>query len=132
MAHQLEARIRQQMMHVASRPGVEIIDAQNLIAAFQQAIAKVRPNKSGSAGNEGTTFGQHGHTPGVAWDESTIRVSLVPSMSRQSACGEVPSSAVPRGLVRFWLTQPGLLSLGLTRRSRAVSPRREAAYENEV
>src|SRR5215510_4898016 len=66
MAHQLEARIRQQMMHVASRPGVEIIDAQNLIAAFQQAIAKVRSNKSGSAGDEGTTFGQHKHPPGVA------------------------------------------------------------------
>src|SRR5215468_9517033 len=65
MAHQLEARIRQQMMHVASRPGVEIIDAQNLIAAFQQAIAKVRSNKSSSAGDEGTTFGQHKHPPGV-------------------------------------------------------------------
>jgi hypothetical protein len=60
MAHQLEARIRQQMMHVASRPGVEIIDAQNLIAAFQQAIAKVRSNKSRSAGDEDTAFSQHG------------------------------------------------------------------------
>src|SRR5262245_42149076 len=60
VAHQLEARIRQQMMDVASRPRVEIIDAQNFIAAFQQAIAKVRTNKSGTAGDEDTTFGQHG------------------------------------------------------------------------
>jgi hypothetical protein len=48
------------MMHVASRPGVEIIDAQNFVAAFQQAIAKVRPNESGSASDEDATFGQHG------------------------------------------------------------------------
>src|SRR5262249_11940233 len=61
MAHQLEASIRQQMMHVASGPGVEIINAQNFVAAFQQAIAKVRSNKSGSAGDEDTTFCQHGH-----------------------------------------------------------------------
>jgi hypothetical protein len=60
MAHQLESRIRQQMMDVASRPRVEIIDAQNFIAAFQQAIAKVRTNKSGPTGDEDTTFGQHG------------------------------------------------------------------------
>src|SRR5262249_34702119 len=78
MAHQLEARIRQQMMHVASRPRIEVIDAQNLIAVFQQAIAKLRSNKSGSAGDEGTTFGQHKHPPGVAGGESIIRVSLVP------------------------------------------------------
>src|SRR5215472_18766514 len=56
MAHQLKASIRQQMMHVASRPGVEIIDAQNFITPFQQAIAKVRSDESGSAGDEGTTF----------------------------------------------------------------------------
>src|SRR5262245_25007832 len=60
MAHQLEARIRQQMMYVASGPGVEIINAQNFVATFQQAIAKVRSNKSGSAGDEDTTFSQHG------------------------------------------------------------------------
>src|SRR5262249_24126154 len=81
MAHQLEASIRQQMMHVASRPGVEIIDAQNFIAPFQQAIAKVRSNKSGSAGDEDTTFGQHGQSPpGVAGGESIIGVSLVPDL----------------------------------------------------
>src|SRR5215468_973814 len=59
MAHQLEARIRQQMMHLASGPGVEIINAQNFVAAFQQPIATVRSNKSGSARDEDTTFGQH-------------------------------------------------------------------------
>src|SRR5262249_61891505 len=80
MAHQLESRIRQQMMHVASGPGVEIIDAQNFVAAFQQAIAKVRSDKSGSAGDEGTTFGQHKHPPGVAGGESIIRVSLAPDL----------------------------------------------------
>src|SRR6266511_5576985 len=50
-------------MHVASRPGVEIIDAQNFVAAFLQPIAKVRSNKSGSAGDEDTTFRQHGRKP---------------------------------------------------------------------
>ena len=34
--------------------------AQNFVAAFQQAIAKVRSNKSGSAGDEDATFSQHG------------------------------------------------------------------------
>jgi hypothetical protein len=81
MAHQLEARVRQQMMHVASCPGVEIIDAQNFVAAFQQAIAKVRSNKSGSAGDEDTTFGQQwASPPEVAGGESIIRVSLVPDL----------------------------------------------------
>src|SRR6266516_4514821 len=47
-------------MHVASGPGVEIIDAKNFVAAFQQPIAKVRSNKSSSAGDEDTTFCQHG------------------------------------------------------------------------
>jgi hypothetical protein len=78
VAHQFKAGMRLQMMHVVSRPGVEIIDAQDFVAAFQQAIAKVRSNKSGSAGDEDTTFGQHGQSPpGVAGGESIIGVSLV-------------------------------------------------------
>src|SRR5215831_7560611 len=83
------------MMHVTSRPGVEIIDAQDLIAAFQQAIAKVRSNKSGSAGDEGTTFGQHKHPPGVAGrhpTSSSLRPSNWASLS--------------------WLTNPQLQPLG--------------------
>ena len=39
VAHQFKAGMRPQMMHVVSRPGVEIIDAQDFVAAFQQAIA---------------------------------------------------------------------------------------------
>ena len=81
MAHQFKAGMRPQMMHVVSRPGVEIIDAQDFVAAFQQAIAKVRSNKSGSAGDEDATFGQHGQSPpGVAGGESIIGVSLVPNL----------------------------------------------------
>src|SRR5262249_38302445 len=86
MAHQLEASIRQQMMHVASGPGVEIINAQNFVAAFQQAIAKVRSNKSGSAGDEDTTFSQHGQAlrekqaASRANLVSIIRLGLVPNL----------------------------------------------------
>src|SRR6266508_4554947 len=65
VAHQLKAGIRPQMMHVASGAGVEIIDAQDIVAAFQQPIAKVRSNKSSSAGNEDTTFYQHGQASGT-------------------------------------------------------------------
>src|SRR5262249_42305747 len=69
MAHQLETRIRQQMMHVAPGPSVEIIDAQNFVATFQQAIAKVRSDKSGSTGDEDTTFGQHGQ---ALWERRRV------------------------------------------------------------
>ena len=40
MTHQLETRIRQQMMHIVSRAGVEIIDAQNFVAAAPTADRK--------------------------------------------------------------------------------------------
>src|SRR5262249_13345325 len=118
MAHQLEARIRQQMMYVASRPGVEIIDAQNFVAAFQQAIAKVRSNKSGSASDEDATFGQHGQSPpGVAGGGAIIRVSLVPDLGVASR----PAPLQPSNSAA-WLTNQRLQSLGLTRLSEPCLP----------
>src|SRR5262245_49592273 len=99
------------MMHVASRPGVEIIDAQNFIAAFQQAIAKVRSNKSGPTSDEDATFGQHGQSPpGVAGGESIIRVSLVHDLWVASR----PATLQPSNWAG-WLANPRLQSLGLTR-----------------
>jgi hypothetical protein len=41
VAHHLEQRVREQMLHVASGPGVEIIDTQDFVAALQQPLAKV-------------------------------------------------------------------------------------------
>jgi non-homologous end joining protein Ku len=58
------------------------INAQNFVAAFQQAIAKVRSNKS----DEDTTFGQHTQAlrekqaASPADLVSIIRVSLVPNL----------------------------------------------------
>ena len=41
VAHQLEQRVREQMLHVASSSGVEIIDTQDFVAALQQPFAQV-------------------------------------------------------------------------------------------
>ena len=48
------------MMHVVTCAGVEIIDTQHFIAAFQQPVAKMRSDKTCTAGDEDATFGQHG------------------------------------------------------------------------
>ena len=42
VAHQLERRIVQQLPHVAPPAGVEIIDAQDVVAGFDQPLAQVR------------------------------------------------------------------------------------------
>src|SRR5262249_39829157 len=97
MAHQLEARIRQQMMHVASRPGVEIIDAQNFVAAFQQAIAKVPINPAPPVTR--TRRSDNIRKPSGS-SRRRVYHSCEPCsrlMSGQSACDEVFSSAVRLG-----------------------------------
>src|SRR4051794_40595393 len=49
----------QQMVHIAPRPGEEIIDTQHLITAVEQPLTEVRANESSSARNEYTPFSQH-------------------------------------------------------------------------
>jgi hypothetical protein len=41
VTRELEPRVRQQMIHVASRSGVEIINTQDIVAALQQPFAQM-------------------------------------------------------------------------------------------
>lgn len=56
MPHQLEAWVREQMMHVTPSSGVEVIHTDDMIATLQKTLAEVRANKSGAARHQRTTF----------------------------------------------------------------------------
>ena len=62
MPGQLEPRVRQEMMHVVSSAGIEIVDTQDFVAALEQSTAQMRAYESSSAGDENATFRQHGRT----------------------------------------------------------------------
>src|ERR1700730_17215693 len=47
------------MLHVMSCSSVEIIDAQDLIAALKQSFAQMRADKTGSAGDQNAALCQH-------------------------------------------------------------------------
>src|SRR5262249_44158356 len=65
VAHQLERRVRQQMLNVAPGSGVEVVDAEHFVAALQQPLAEMRADETGSAGDENTTVreGWHADSP---------------------------------------------------------------------
>src|SRR4051794_39265334 len=48
-----EVRMIQQWPHIPDRTGEQIIDADDVIAALQQRIAKVRTDEAGPSGDEG-------------------------------------------------------------------------------
>ena len=52
VAHQLEARMADQMLDVALAAGEEIVDANDVVAVGNQAIAQVRAEKAGTAGDQ--------------------------------------------------------------------------------
>jgi hypothetical protein len=59
MAHQLEARIREQIVHVAARARIEIVDAQHLVPVPQQPLAQMRADEPGTPGNQDALLHQH-------------------------------------------------------------------------
>jgi len=50
--HQLEARVLEQVLDVGLAAGEEIVDAQYVVPGGKQALAQVRAEKTGSAGDE--------------------------------------------------------------------------------
>jgi hypothetical protein len=52
VAQELEQRIAEQVEHVGLAPGVEVVDADHLVAARQQAPAQMRSDESRAAGNQ--------------------------------------------------------------------------------
>ena len=60
VAHQLEARVPDQMLDIASRAGEEIVGAEHLVAARQQTLAKMRAEKASAAGDENSLVRMHG------------------------------------------------------------------------
>jgi len=66
-----KGRIASQMGDIPFRPGQQVIQRKNFEPFSQQPVAKVRPNKPGSAGNQCTPSGGTRHNLTVA---STYRV----------------------------------------------------------
>src|SRR5262245_2191651 len=66
MAGQLKARMREEVVNVAPRSGVEVVDAQDLVAARQQPFAQMRPDEPCSARDENAAFSQHGRRSSVS------------------------------------------------------------------
>ncbi len=56
MAHQLKERVLKQMEDVSLRPGVEVIDAEDILTFFQKTLAEVRPDKPRPAGHQHTNM----------------------------------------------------------------------------
>jgi hypothetical protein len=52
MAHELEERIAEQVRYVRLAARKQIVDAQHVVSRLQQGIAKMRAQKSGTAGDE--------------------------------------------------------------------------------
>jgi hypothetical protein len=58
VAQQLEARMADQVLDVAPRTGEEVVDAQHVVAAFEQLLAQVRAQEAGTAGDEARKSGR--------------------------------------------------------------------------
>ena len=76
VAHQLEARMGQQMLDVVLAAGEEVVDADDVVAFRNQAIAKVRTEEPGAAGDENRLAIMHvGILPIAAADQSKQETS---------------------------------------------------------
>jgi len=53
VAHQLKARVTQQVRDVGFAAGEEVVYAQNVVAIVNEAVAKVRTKETGAAGDKG-------------------------------------------------------------------------------
>jgi hypothetical protein len=72
VAHQLEIRVVQQVHDVAPRRGVEIIDAEHVLALGQQPLAQVRAEEAGAAGDQ-DAFAHRAILPAAAISFAIIR-----------------------------------------------------------
>ena len=59
VTHQLEIVVVEQVIDIAPRAGEIIVDAQHAGAALEQAVAKVRAEKSGAPGHQHACFEMH-------------------------------------------------------------------------
>src|SRR5882672_9652084 len=84
VAGELKARMLQKMVHIAPRPGEEIVDTQHLITAVEQPLTEVRANKSSSARNENTPFSQHLQHSSLTPHQSQIANQIGSSGSRRA------------------------------------------------
>ena len=57
MPHELEARVVVQVIDVALGAGEEVVDAEHLVALLEQAVAEVRAEEAGAAGDEDSLAG---------------------------------------------------------------------------
>jgi hypothetical protein len=67
VTEQLEPRIREEFVHVVTRPGIEVIDAEDFVTVPQEALAQMRPNKSGAACHQNPSFIDH-PAPFISFD----------------------------------------------------------------
>ena len=59
VADQFEVLVVKEMLDIAARAGEEIVDADNVRAVRQQALAEMRTEKAGAAGDQYAFFEMH-------------------------------------------------------------------------
>jgi hypothetical protein len=59
VAHQLEMLFADQVLDIALGPGEEIVDTDDIAARREQALAQMRAEKSGTAGDQDALFEMH-------------------------------------------------------------------------
>jgi hypothetical protein len=66
VAHELKAGIGEQLTHVVTGAGVEVIDAQDIVALVEQSAAKMRADESSPARHEHASFSKHDYESPVS------------------------------------------------------------------
>jgi hypothetical protein len=59
VTHELELVVIEQMVDIALRAGEEVVDANDVRALREQAIAEVRAEEAGAPGNQYARFKRH-------------------------------------------------------------------------
>src|ERR1700722_17689834 len=93
---QFKKWVRQQVLHVVSSSGVEVVNAQHFITARQQSFTQVCANKPGPASYKNATPLQHNRTALDVWV----------AITSGRAC---PSPSTTRPLRRFRYSTPRAL-----------------------
>ena len=88
MAHQLEARMADPVLDVLLPPGEEIVDADDIVPVRHQAVAQMRAEKAGAAGDEDGFSIKHVFQP--ATDDHERRQAVSP-------CANVGDGAMNAG-----------------------------------
>jgi hypothetical protein len=94
VAHQFEARVADQVLDVAPRAGEEIVDAEDLGALGEQAVAKMRAEEAGAPGHQNTLRKMASHPSPVSRLSASKRVACeIPAQRGRAAIVSISFSS---------------------------------------